>query len=49
MHEHHQHEHKRHREERRWQVVDAGGVGNKLITYSLQIERLEQIEFVGKK
>ena len=31
------------------QEVDAGGVGNKLITYSLTIERLDQIEFVGKK
>jgi hypothetical protein len=29
--------------------VDAGGVGNKLITYSLQIESLDQLEFVGKK
>jgi hypothetical protein len=30
------------------QEVDAGGVGNRLITYSLTIESLDQLEFVGK-
>jgi hypothetical protein len=29
--------------------VDAGGVGNRLITYSLTIDSLDQLEFVGKK
>jgi hypothetical protein len=31
------------------QEIDAGGVGNRLITYSLTIESLDQFEFVGKE
>ena len=29
--------------------VDAGGIGNRLITYSLTIHDLDQLEFVGSK
>ena len=31
------------------QDVNAGGIGNRLITYSLTIDSLDQLEFVEKK